>query len=96
MNVIEINTNPSSQINLVQINGLTYTFRIVWRGSYILDILYQNTPLVQGIALVTGQDLLGPYKYLGLGHLILANDDLSDDCPTYSNLGQTCHLLYVS
>ena len=44
--------------------------------------------------LVTGTDLLYPFAYLNIpGKWYIVNDDLNDELPTYSSLGQTSHLL---
>lgn len=63
-------------------------------GNYYLDISQNNSNLVTGIPLVTGTDLLEPFKYLNIpGNWYIINDDLSDSIPSYSSLGQTSHLL---
>ena len=63
-------------------------------GNYYLDIFQDNAFLVSGIMLVTGTDLLYPFAYLNIpGKWYIVNDDLNDELPTYSSLGQTSHLL---
>ena len=56
-----------------------------------------GNPLVSGIALVTGADLLGQYAYLGIGgQLIVMTDGDPSAIPTFTNLGIESHLYYVT
>ena len=81
-------TDISSTLNTMQSPYGTLT------GNYYLDILQGGVAIITGIPMITGTDLLSPFKYLNIpGTWILANDDQSFNIPTYSSLGQTCHLL---
>ena len=48
----------------VPIAGNSYKFKIIWRNSvYVMDINdSNNNPLIQGIPLVVGSDLLAQHK----------------------------------
>jgi hypothetical protein len=52
-----------------------------------------NNPILQGIPLVTGADLLGPYGYLGLGFsLVVQTSNSANAVPTFDNLGNQGNL----
>jgi hypothetical protein len=89
-----IPTQPSSQTFQVQLGANFLTMTIMWRNApdcgYVLDILDGNTgtPIVCGIPLVTGCDLLGQYAYLGLGgslFVLTSGDPYA--MPGYADLG---------
>lgn len=65
---------------------------------WVVDIADSaGNPLVQGIALVCGSDLLEQLGYLGLGGALLAQTDNSPDTPpTYANLGDSSHVYFLS
>lgn len=78
----------------------TYNLRVTWCEPalcWILDILDgDNVPMVEGIPLVTGVDLLSQYEYLGIGGaLVVQTDSDPASVPTYTSLGSTGHLYYV-
>lgn len=66
---------------------------------WMLDIAdTTETPILQGLPLVTGADLLAQYRYLTNippGLLGVATDGVPDAVPTYQNLGLTSHVYYV-
>jgi hypothetical protein len=66
-------------------------------GGWILDIFdANNSPIVCGIPLVTGIDLLYQYSYLNIGgSLVVATDGNPIIPPTFSNLGTSGHLYFV-
>lgn len=101
MTINEIPLSGKSQTFQVVILNITYVFTLIWRdaaGEWVLDIADINSnPIVQGLPLVTGCDLLGQYTYLGLGfQLWVATDGDPDAVPTYDNLGTQSHLYVVT
>lgn len=97
--VFEIPLVSTPQRLSVTLNGVSYNMLVKWcdpNQSWTLDILdSSNSPLVQGIPLVTGVDLLGQYGYLGIGgQLIVQTDNDTDMIPTFTNLGNTSHLYF--
>lgn len=90
-------TAQSFTITLV---GVTYTMTVTWcapASCWMLDIADQNAvPIVPGIPMITGADLLEAYGYLNIGgQLIVQTDYDVDAVPTFDNLGVTGHLYFV-
>lgn len=83
------------------LNGTTYQLTVTWRNAangWFLDIADdQGNPIVGGIAMVTGADLLAQYEYLGVGgELIVATSNDVDALPGFADLGVNTLLYYVS
>ena len=98
--LFEIPLQPAAQTFRVSLAGVTYTMTIVWRNDalagWVLDIAdAQAVPIVQGIPLVTGADLLAQYAYLGIAGKLIVQSDGSNLAPTYASLGATSHLYFV-
>lgn len=103
LNAYEVPLSPQSQTFSISLNGSSYNLTLAWRskdglGGWVLELAdAANNPLVQGIPLVTGCDLLGQYAYLGIGGgLWVLTDGNSLTIPTYSNLGSLSHLYFVT
>lgn len=96
----EIPLSPQAQKFAIALGGVTYNLTVKWnnapQGGWILDIADQNdVPLVGGIPLVTGADLLAQYDYLGFGGKLLVQTDYDAFAtPTFTNLGTQCHLYF--
>jgi hypothetical protein len=97
-----IPTQPQPQNFTIRLSGVTYTFTLLYRNNpaagWVLDIGdSNNNPIVQGIPLVTGADLLRQYAYLGFGGALwVQTQDDPDAVPTFTNLGSDGHLYYVT
>lgn len=100
MNVYEIPLTASENqtVSVVLLN-VTYRMTLQWREAaqcWFLDIADgAGDPLVQGIALVTGSNLLRQHQYLGIGGGLVVMCDTGTDVPTFDNLGVSAHLLFV-
>jgi len=98
--MFEIPLSSISQQFLITLVGKQYYFKVWWNNeisTWILDILLSDkTPLVRGIPLITGADLLGQYEYLGIGGnlFVCSNTESPDDLPTFSNLGTDSKLYF--
>lgn len=107
--VSEIPLIPSSQSFGVLLNNVPKQIVADWRdvasgalgdvsgtvsGGWMLDIADQSgSPIVQGLPMVTGSDLLDQLKYLGIGaKLVVQTSHDVDEVPTFDNLGVTSHL----
>lgn len=98
-----IPTIPAAQTFKVQLSGTVYTFTLIYRddpggeGGWVLDIGDSlNNPILRGIPLVTGADLLAQYEYLGFGgQLIVATSSNPGDVPLFTNLGSDANLYWI-
>jgi hypothetical protein len=104
----QIPLHPShSQTLRVTLQGIEYTFKLAWNTIsqiWILDIYDSvgTTPIIRGIPLVTGTDLLGQFTYLTVAStavlmtLSIGPGISPDEPPTFTNLGIDGQLIYVS
>lgn len=84
----------------IALAGVTYGFNVQWNvpnASWVIDISdASGNPIVSGIPMVTGSDLLEQYSYLGFQFALVAQTDNSPDTvPTFDNLGTTGHLYAI-
>jgi hypothetical protein len=84
----------------ITINNVTYNLSLKWfelASLWLLDIADNlNNPIVVGVPLVTGADLLGQYKHLGFGFGIwCSTDGIPDQAPIFSSLGDNSHVYAV-
>lgn len=85
----------------VALAGVTYNLTLRWiqHGQFwVLDINDQaNNPIVNGIPLITGADLLAAYAYLNFGGQLQVVTDFDFNAPpTSANLGSQAHLYFVT
>lgn len=97
----EIPLTPEPQAFSIALAGVTYNLRVTWndpQASWILDIADSSgNPLIQGLSLVTGTDLLGQYGYLNIGgQLVVQTDHDPLAAPTADNLGINSHLFFIA
>ena len=84
----------------ISLSGTDYRLTIKWNQfltCWVLDIdTPRGFPVVHGLPVVTGTDLLKQSKHLGIpGELRASTDGDVDTPPTFENLGQSGHLYYV-
>lgn len=99
MAVYEIPLTPQPQtLGIAFPNNITYILRLIYlftpNDCWELDINdSQSNPIICGIPLITGADLLEQYAYLGFGCKLYCTTD-GDDLvpPRFYNLGITAHL----
>lgn len=98
--VMEIPLIPAAQVLAVDIGGTTYTLHVRWNqfmACWVMDIHDENDADLagglNGVPLVTGADLMGQYRYLGIGGgvpmlvVTIGPGTSPDEIPTYYNLG---------
>jgi hypothetical protein len=99
MNINEIPLSPDNQQFRIQLSGTTYTLRIIWRDAagWIMDVQDSGgAPLLSGVPLVTGNNLLEQYPQLGInGAIVVVTDNGAPAEPTKTNLGTYSHLIFV-
>ena len=82
--------------------GISYRLTVQWRdadmGGWFLDIADgQGNPILEGIPLVTGTDLLGQYAYLGIGgSLYVQSSPDPGAVPGFDDLGSASRLYFVA
>lgn len=101
MTPYEIPLNPTPQRLAITLSGVLYQLVVKWNVSasvWVLDILDANeTPILTGVPIVTGVDLLDQFEYLGLGGKLYALTDHDPDLPPgFTSLGATGHLYWVT
>ena len=100
MAVYEIPLLSVQQTFRVQLAGKDYRVKLYWcesfQSGWVIDILTsEDQPLVKGIPLVTGADLLAQYEYLEFsGALYVRSDEDPDLVPNFRNLGSESHLFF--
>jgi FtsP/CotA-like multicopper oxidase with cupredoxin domain len=99
MALYKIPLSSEAQKFSISLAGVTYRLRLRWNSNnstWTLDIAdFTGVPILQGIPLVIGTNLLAPYPYLDFGgKLMVANDDGSPTPPNYSALGVTGQLYF--
>lgn len=87
----------------ISLGGVNYQFSLRYRddptglGGWVLDIDDQfGNPLLYGVALVTGSNLLAQHKHLGFGGgLYVQTANAPDAVPTFDNLGSDAVLYWA-
>ena len=99
--VYEVPTSPQAQYFQIALAGIVYKLNLYWglvSNCWVFD-LFDTTgnPILQGIPMVTGVDLLAAFPDLNLGGQLVATTDTDPTAPpTFTNLGSTGHLLFVT
>lgn len=99
MMLSEIPLTPDNQQFNIVIKNNTWQMKIIWRETcWVMDLMdSRNQPLICGIPLVTGANLLAQYAALKFGFaLIVLCDDPAQSLPTKTDLGLASHLYIVS
>lgn len=101
-NFYEIPLSATPQQFTVSLSGIDYQMRLTYAdadgGGWVLDIASnQGVPIVQGIPLVTGANLLEQYDHLGFaGRLWVQGSPDPDAVPTFDDLGTGAFLFWVT
>jgi hypothetical protein len=101
VSVVEIPLKPTNQTMGIVLGGAAYGLRLIWNTIaqvWVMDVSDPNgKPVANGIALVTGTDILEQLQHLGFGgaEIVLTDHD-HDAVPTFANLGVTSHLYFVT
>ena len=97
--ISEIPLSPDNQQFNISLANTTYKMRLLWRDAagWIMDMQDSGgNPMITGIPLVTGVDLLAQYAFMGFGFsLYVGCDDSAQEYPTKVDLGNGSHLYIV-
>ena len=102
MAIFSIPLIAAPQTFTITLVGVTYTMSLAYQnvdqGGWTLSIADANgNPIITGIPLVTGADLLAQYAYLGIGgSLYVQTSSDPDAVPTFAGLGTSSLLLFVT
>jgi hypothetical protein len=102
MSVFRIPLIPAPQKFTATLGGvdynLTFKYQNVQDGGWTLDIAdTSDNPILQGIPLVTGADLLAQYDYLNFGGSIFVQTTSDPNAvPTFENLGTDGNVYWVT
>lgn len=98
----EIPLSAAPQTFSITLSGVTYWLTVTYdaadQGGWLLDIAdAQKMPILSGLPLVTGANLLDQYDYLELpGRLWVQTLSDPDAVPTFANLGGDAKLFWVT
>lgn len=101
MAILEFPLGPVAQQMRITLGDVEYTVRFFWcdstEGGWTVDITsVEGVPLVQGLPLTAGEDVLQQLSYLGItGEIRVATDDDDTVEPTFSNLGSNGRVYFV-
>jgi hypothetical protein len=101
MSLYKIPLTPVPQTFNINLADKEYRLTVRWNaaieGGWQLDIASagKGEPILSGIPIVTGADLLGPYEYLGFGGSLVCYSGSSDAAPAFDNLGVENELLFA-
>lgn len=93
---------PNPQRLRISLGGVQYQLTLQYRntvdGGWTVDIADSSgNPILQGIPLVTGTNLLGQYGYLEFGGALwVQTKSNADAVPTFANLGSDGVLYWVT
>jgi hypothetical protein len=92
---------PSPQTLSISLAGTSYNVTVRWNDAiqaWVMDLATNaGDKILSGIPLVTGEDLLAPFGYLNLGgQLIVQTDNNIDAVPTFTNLGSSGNLFFLT
>lgn len=102
MATYEIPLSPAPKRFLISLSGVTYLLQFMYRdapmGGWVMDVSDNlGNPMAFGIPLVTGENVLQQFDYLGFqGEMWVSSDGDRDTLPTFENLGVGSHLYWIT
>lgn len=100
--VQEFPLRPEAQQMTIELASVLYTVRFGWcdtpDGGWFMDLgTYEGAPLIQGLPLTAGEDVLQQFAYLGIGGEIRVETDGNSLVePTYGDLGSNGKVLFIA
>ena len=102
MAVQEFPLSPEAQRMQITLGTIEYTIRFYWCASstpgWTIDVYdLGGDPMVLGLSLTAGEDVLQQLGYLGFeGEIRVATDDDQLVEPTYANLGINGRVFFIT
>ena len=101
MNYFEVPMTPLPQRIAITLAGNPWNLAVYWNdilGVWVLDISDQSqVPVLTGIPIVAGVDLLAQHQHLGFGgSLVVQSDANSFADPTFENFGLGSRLIFAT
>lgn len=98
---LEIPLRAEQQRLGVSLDQTDYFMVLTWcapMSYWVLELQDSGgNRLLAGVPLIIGADLLAQYKHIGLkGALVVQSDTNPQHNPTYTDLGGTSHLYYIT
>lgn len=98
--LLEIPLIASPQKLTISLNSVVYSLSLKWNtflDCWVMDFgLQDGTPILSGVPMVPNVDLFEQYEYLDFGGVLVAANETDDDPPTFTNLGDTGHLYFIT
>jgi hypothetical protein len=100
--LFEIPLSSRPQKFSITLSGSEYEMLLLWRNAqdagWTLDIADTlGNPIIQGIPLVTGCNLLEQYDYLGFDGMLWVQTTADPDAvPTFDTIGSASHLYWYT
>lgn len=100
-NYYEVPVTPVPQRMVITLAGKPWNLNLYWNdicGKWIFDLADQNqVPVLSGIPVVAGVDMMGQFEYLGIGgSLVVQTDANPNEDPTQENFGTGSRLIFVT
>jgi len=96
--IVPVTTDPAQQFT-VDLDGQTVDLSIRWNSTteqWVMDFTAITfTTNINGIAMVTGVDLLGPYAVREVGQMWVVDLEEKNEEPTLDGFGDRFQLMYV-
>lgn len=102
MAVYEFPLRPEAQEMQITLATIEYTVKFGWcdsaDGGWFIDVSgVDGLPIVRGVPLTAGENVLQQFAYLGFpGAIYVETDDNQLVEPTYDNLGTNGRVLFVT
>lgn len=99
---LEFPLRPEAQVMTIEMASVLYTVRFGWAdtpdGGWFMDLgTYEGTPLIRGLPLTAGENILQQFDYLGIGGEIRVETDGNALVePTYGNLGSNGKVFFIT
>lgn len=99
--VFSVPLRSGTQQFVVSLGTISVMMRLIWRsasgGGWFIDIYESDglTPILCGLPVRCGQNMLSQYQYLGLGRMVALIDGQAERDPSYDDMGSNLQLYWT-